>query len=111
MVLELRERRRCSYAQIASDLALRDDQLPLLLAHARLALRARLRGTAVDDRGGCAEFERSLAILARRQDSEPLADPQDEDWIRAHLANCPVCERAHAIMLEASVCYRAGTPG
>ena len=110
-MLELRERRGLPYPQIAADLAVGEDQVPLLLAHARLALRARLRATAVDDRGGCEEFERSLAILARRQDSEPLAGAQDEDWIRAHLASCRACERAHAIMLEASVCYRAGTPG
>ncbi len=109
--LELRERRRWSYAQIAADLGVGDDRVPLLLAHARLALRARLRGTVTDEGGNCEDRNRSLAILARRQDSEPLTGAQDEDWIRAHLAECRSCERAHAIMLEASVCYRAGSPG
>ena len=57
----------------------------LLVARARLALRARRRGgdagpTTVPDR------ERALTMIARRQDSEPIAG-EDDDWLLAHLGS------------------------
>lgn len=108
--LARRERERRSHAQIADELELDGEaDAALLLAQARLRLRAELRGTPPEDAGACTERERALILLARRQDGEKL-DSDQEDWIRQHMAGCAPCERAHAAMLEASVCYRAGTP-
>ena len=52
------------------------------------------------------ERDRTLRLLASRQDSEPVSEA-DHEWLLAHLAGCPSCDMAHAAMLEASVCYRA----
>jgi hypothetical protein len=102
--LALRELLRLSYEQIGAVMELEPAAVAALLARARLTLRSALRGTELD--GGCEQRDRALRILARRQDSEPLG-AEDDDWIREHLNGCPACERAHAAMLEASVCYRA----
>lgn len=105
-----RERRRLTHGQIAAELQLDDDgQAALLLAAARLRLRAELRGVPPESPGRCGARERALILLARRQDGEAL-EPDEEDWIRQHMADCAPCERAHAAMLEASVCYRAWKP-
>lgn len=105
-----RERRRLSHRQIAQELELDGEaQAALLLAQARLRLRAELRGTPPESPGRCAARERSLILLTRRQDGEAV-EPEAEDWIRQHMAQCAPCERAHAAMLEASVRYRAWEP-
>jgi hypothetical protein len=80
--------------------------VPALLARARLALRTELRGGPASPGEECPDRERALRALARRQDGEQ-AEAAEADWIRDHLACCRACERAHAAMLEASVCYRA----
>ena len=106
-LLALRELLRLSHVEIARVLALTPATVAPLLANARLQLRISRRGSAdPDDPVGCVERERALAVLARRQDREPLA-PEDGDWLFSHLAECPDCESAHAAMLEASACYRA----
>jgi hypothetical protein len=108
--LACRERQRLSHGEIAQELGLENEvQAALLLARARLRLRAELRGTAPESPGGCGTRERALILLAKRQDGESL-EPDEEDWIRQHMAECEPCERAHAAMLEASVCYRAWVP-
>ena len=74
---------------------------------ARLDLRARLRGGDGGARAPrCAERERALRMLARRQDGEPVAG-DDEDWLLDASGSCAACRVPHAAMLEASVCYRA----
>jgi hypothetical protein len=108
--LARRERQRLPHGQIAQELGLESErQAALLLAGARLRLRAELRGGSPESPGGCAARERALILLAKRQDGESL-EPDEEDWIRQHMAECEPCERAHAAMLEASVCYRAWEP-
>ena len=105
--LALRELLRLSYEQISSVMGLQTAAVAPLLARARLRLRAERRGSVgVSANATCAEHERSLRILACRQDSEPLSH-EDDEWVLAHLAGCPECATAHAAMLEASVCYRA----
>lgn len=110
--LALREQLRLSYAQIGLAIGIDVAAVASLLARARLGLRAELRGAApagaVD--GRCAERERALRVLARRQDSESL-DGDDDDWILRHIGECQECARAHAAMLEASVRYRAWKRG
>jgi len=104
--LVLRERLELSHAETGQVMGLDAAAAGLLLARARLLLRARLRGTEPEEGGGCADWERCLRALARRQDNEQL-EPSEAELVREHLMGCPDCERAHAAMLEASVCYRA----
>jgi predicted DNA-binding protein (UPF0251 family) len=103
--LALRELRGLSHDQIARVIGIDAHAVAPLLARARLRLRTRLRG-GLEANPGCAERERSLRAIARRQDSEPI-DEADSAWLMEHLGHCPACNQAHAAMLEASVCYRA----
>jgi hypothetical protein len=104
--LALRELSRLSYAQIARVMDLETPAVGPLLARARLGLRQELRGASRREPAPCAERERALATLTRRLDSEPR-DEVDDAWIFPHMGACPACERAHAMMLEASFRYRA----
>lgn len=107
-VIALRELLRLSYAQIGLAMGVDATAVAALVARARLGLRAELRGNAATDLAGstCEERERALRVLARRQDSEAL-DADEDGWVLDHLGACAECARAHAAMLEASVCYRA----
>jgi hypothetical protein len=104
--LALRELLRLSYEQISQVMDIEQAAVAPLLARARLRLRVERRGSPIPVGAPCGEGERSLRLLARRQDSEPLAG-EDDEWLLSHLASCAACEVAHAAMLEASVCYRA----
>jgi hypothetical protein len=106
--LALRESLRLSHDQVARAMGIDAAAVAPLLARARLALREQRRGSPVGS-GACADRDRALRSLARRQDSEPLTGDDDE-WLFAHLGTCEECDRAHAAMLEASVCYRAWSP-
>ena len=75
-----------------------------LLARSRLRLRAELRGAPVTA-SDCPERERMLRTATLRQDGEPVPAADDE-WFIDHLGHCSGCSRAHAAMLEGSVCYR-----
>jgi len=108
--LVLRELMRLSYEQTGHVLGIERAAVGPLLARARLRLRqARRRSAEGDSR--CSERERALRALACRQDSEPLSVAEDA-WLLGHLRECTECARAHAAMVEASVCYRtvAGLP-
>jgi hypothetical protein len=104
--LVLRELLRLSHQQIAKVLGVEAAAVAPLLARARLGLRAERRGPIPETGPACPERDRSLRILTRRQDSEPI-EVEDDDWLPEHLGSCEACRRAHAAMLEASVCYRA----
>jgi hypothetical protein len=106
-VLALRELLHLSHKEIARAMHTSQSGIPLQLAQARLALQAQRRGIEPD--AACEERERTLGLLACRQDGEPLG-VSDEEWLFAHLAQCEGCGTAHAAMLEASVCYRAWQP-
>lgn len=95
-----------SYEQISQVMEIDEAAVASLLARARLRLRAERRGAGIAEATGCQERDRTLRVLACRQDSEPIS-AQDNDWVLAHMAGCASCETAHAAMLEASVCYRA----
>ena len=103
--LALRELLGLSHEQIARVIGIDVVAVAPLLARSRLRLRTQLRG-GLGANLGCAERERSLRAIARRQDSEPV-DEDDTAWLMDHLGRCPGCNQAHAAMLEASVCYRA----
>jgi Sigma-70, region 4 len=104
--LALRDLVGLSYQQIALVLQISPYAAGMLVARARLALRARRRGVDEEPDDSCPDRERALSLIVRRQDREPIAT-EDEDWLLAHLGSCDSCLRVHAAMLEASVCYRA----
>ncbi|HEY1509238.1 MAG TPA: sigma factor-like helix-turn-helix DNA-binding protein [Solirubrobacteraceae bacterium] len=95
-----------SHEEIARALAIDPETAGLLVARARLALRAARRGVAAEPDEACDQRGRALAIIVRRQDHEPV-DVDDQTWLLEHLGSCESCARVHASMLEASVCYRA----
>jgi hypothetical protein len=97
---------RLSHEEIARTLAMDPETAGLLVARARLALRAARRGAAAEPDEACDQRGRALAIIVRRQDHEPV-DVDDETWLLEHLGSCESCVRVHGSMLEASVCYRA----
>lgn len=103
--LALRELLGLGYGELATATGVAVDEVPLLLAQARLDLRTQLRGAGAPQ-PECHERERALATIARRQDGEPVASA-DDDWLIDHLGHCRGCRQAHAAMLEASACYRA----
>jgi hypothetical protein len=107
--LVLRELLGLSHEQIAAVMGLEPAAVGPLMARARLKLRTELRGPMPPSAADCADSEKALAALARRQDAEPRASDDDE-WLLSHLAGCEPCDRAHAAMLEASVCYGAWRP-
>jgi hypothetical protein len=104
--IALRDLVGLSHQQIAQVLQISPYAAGMLVARARLALRARRRGVDAEPDDSCGERERALTMMVRRQDREPLAS-EDEDWVLEHLGSCESCSRVHAAMLEASVCYRA----
>jgi hypothetical protein len=104
--LALRDLVGLSHQQIATVLQISPYAAGMLVARARLALRARRRGVDEEPDDSCVDGERALTLMVRRQDREPVAI-EDEDWLLEHLGSCESCLRVHAAMLEASVCYSA----
>jgi hypothetical protein len=104
--LALRDLVGLSHQQIASVLQISPYAAGMLVARARLALRARRRGVDEEPDDSCDDRERALTMIVRRQDREPIAS-EDEDWVLEHVGSCEACSRVHAAMLEASVNYRA----
>ncbi|MFZ1997603.1 MAG: sigma factor-like helix-turn-helix DNA-binding protein [Solirubrobacteraceae bacterium] len=103
--LALRELLRLSHDEIAGATGVAADVVAMVLAQARLDLRAQLRGAGAPQ-PECDERERALRTIARRQDGEEVT-AADDDWLIEHLGHCRGCRQAHAAMLEASACYRA----
>jgi DNA-directed RNA polymerase specialized sigma24 family protein len=106
--LALREMLRLSHEQIGDVIGIDTAAVAPLLARSRLRLRAELRGAPVAA-DGCPERERTLRTATLRQDGEPVP-AADDDWFIEHLGHCSGCRRAHAAMLEGSVCYRGWRP-
>jgi hypothetical protein len=104
--LALRDLVGLSHQQIATVLQISPYAAGMLVARARLALRAQRRATDEEPDDSCDDRERALTLMVRRQDREPIVE-EDEDWLLSHLGSCQPCRRVHAAMLEASVCYRA----
>jgi Sigma-70, region 4 len=104
-LLALRELIGLSYAEIAAVTGAAPEDVAPLLADARLALRAQLRGAAAAA-PECPERERALRTIAARQDAEGVPEA-DEEWLIEHLGICRGCAQAHAALLEAAARYRA----
>lgn len=111
--LELLELERLSYAQIAAKMGTSQDSVAQLIARGRINLYDELRGTPLASVAApSAECERSLPLIAAREDGQ--LDPTDADaaWLDAHLAGCDRCRPAVGQMAEAAASYRAGAaPG
>jgi len=107
--LVLRELLGLAHEEISKVMGIEAAAVAPLLARARLGLAAVRRG-AGPERRRCAERERALRGLARRQDRESLS-ANDDPWLLEHIAACGDCDRAYAMMLEASACYRAWPVG
>jgi hypothetical protein len=103
--LALRELLGLGYDELAAASGVAPDEVPALLARARLDLRTQLRGAGAPQ-PECDERERAMRTIARRQDGEGVP-AADDDWLIEHLGHCRGCRQAHAAMLEASACYRA----
>ncbi len=103
--LALRDMLELGYGDVGRVVGIAPSAVALLLARARLRLRAELRAEE-DAAGSCPERERALRTIALRQDGQPVPEA-DDDWLMDHLGHCAECGRAHAAMLEASACYRA----
>jgi hypothetical protein len=102
--LALRELLRLGHEQIGDVIGIDTAAVAPLLARSRLRLRAELRGAPVAA-NDCPERERMLRTATLRQDGEAVP-AADDDWFIEHLGHCAGCGRAHAAMLEGSVCYR-----
>ena len=104
-ILALRELFGLSYEEISDVMGLEAEAVCAMLARARLAFRAKLRGV-VRGEEGCVDHDQALQVLARGLDREPVPE-DDVNWLFAHIAGCESCQRAHSEMHEASVVYRA----
>jgi RNA polymerase sigma factor (sigma-70 family) len=107
-VLVLRELEDLSYDEIAELMELNRNSVAQLISRARINLRDALRGTALASVAtSSADCQRSLALLAARQDGQPS---EDQDWLDEHMLACETCPLAREAMEEAGISYRAWLP-
>ena len=80
-----------------------------LISRARINLRDALRGTALASvASSSADCERSLALMAARQDGQAS---EDDGWLDEHMSSCETCPLAREAMEEAGISYRAWLGG
>ena len=103
--LELRERDQRSYADIASELGVRRENVADLLVAARLAVRAHVRDAPLPPRrsGQCGPARR---VMAAQQDGEAVGGG-DIDKLREHLEGCRPCRDARRDLREAALACSA----
>jgi RNA polymerase sigma factor (sigma-70 family) len=107
-VLVLRELEDLSYDEIAELMEMNRNSVAQLISRARISLRDALRGTALASvAASSADCERSLALLAARQDGQPAGD---DGWLDEHMQACDTCPLARDAMEEAGISYRAWLP-
>jgi RNA polymerase sigma factor (sigma-70 family) len=107
-VLVLRELEDLSYDEIAELMEMNRNSVAQLISRARINLRDALRGTALASVAtSSADCERSLALLAARQDGQP---GRDDGWLDEHMKACETCPLAREAMEEAGISYRAWLP-
>jgi RNA polymerase sigma-70 factor (ECF subfamily) len=107
-VLVLRELEDLSYDEIAELMEMNRNSVAQLISRARINLRDALRGTALGSVAtSSADCQRSLALLAARQDGQPS---EDQDWLDEHMLVCETCPLAREAMEEAGISYRAWLP-
>ena len=107
-VLVLRELEDLSYDEIAELMEMNRNSVAQLISRARINLRDALRGTALASvAASSADCERSLALLAARQDGQA---GEDDAWLDEHMHSCETCPLARDAMEEAGISYRAWLP-
>jgi RNA polymerase sigma-70 factor (ECF subfamily) len=107
-VLVLRELEDLSYDEIAELMEMNRNSVAQLISRARINLRDALRGTALASVAtSSADCERSLALLAARQDGQAT---EDDGWLDVHMRSCETCPLAREAMEEAGISYRAWLP-
>ncbi len=107
-VLVLRELEDLSYDEIAELMEMNRNSVAQLISRARISLRDALRGTALASVAtSSADCERSLALLAARQDGQAS---EDDGWLDEHMRSCETCPLARDAMEEAGISYRAWLP-
>ena len=106
--LALRELEGLSYDEIAGLMGMNRNSVAQLISRARIGLRDALRRTALQSIVPASPAcERALAMLAMRDDGEPVAYGL---WLDEHLAGCETCVLAREAMAEAGASYRAWAP-
>jgi RNA polymerase sigma factor (sigma-70 family) len=107
-VLVLRELEDLSYDEIAELMEMNRNSVAQLISRARINLRDALRGTALASvASSSADCERSLALLAARQDGQAS---EEDGWLDEHMRSCETCPLAREAMEEAGISYRAWLP-
>jgi RNA polymerase sigma-70 factor (ECF subfamily) len=107
-VLVLRELEDLSYDEIAELMEMNRNSVAQLISRARINLRDALRETALASVAtSSADCQRSLALLAARQDGQPS---EGQDWLDEHMLVCETCPLAREAMEEAGISYRAWLP-
>ncbi|HXS45896.1 MAG TPA: sigma-70 region 4 domain-containing protein, partial [Solirubrobacterales bacterium] len=106
--LELLEHDRLSYEEIAARMGTSHGSVAQLIARARINLYDELRGTPLASVAApSAECQRSLPLIAAREDGQLESADDEGAWLDAHLAACDRCRPAVEQMAEAAVAYRA----
>jgi Sigma-70, region 4 len=108
--LELRDRARRSYEEIAASLEISPGAVAQLIAHARINLYDELRGTALASVAPSQDCERALPLIAMREDGQLKPASEDARWLDSHLAGCERCALAVEQMSEAEAAYRDWAP-
>ena len=107
-VLALRELDELSYDEIAERMGMNRNSVAQLISRARIGLRDALRRTALAAvLSGCEHSERTLPLIALRDDRQLLDGDARLAWLRAHLAGCEICALGSAAMADAGASYRA----
>lgn len=104
--LTLLELERLSYEEIAATMGMSAGSVAHLISLARINLYDELRGTALASVPPSRECERSLSLIAAREDGQLEAGSDDAAWLDAHLSDCDRCGLAVEQMGEAGAFYR-----
>lgn len=107
-ILALRELENQSYDEISEVMEIPKNSVGVLLLRARLRFKEVFRMNQVDVEKLTKECKDMLPLLSGYIDSE-LGDDQQEK-LKAHLDECPLCRLALEEMTEASKSYRAIIP-
>ena len=106
--LALKELEELSYDEIAAIMGMNRNSVAQLISRARINLRDALRGSALASIAAATpECERALALMAARQDDQPI---EDAAWLDLHARDCETCRLSREAMDEAGLSYRSWIP-
>ena len=106
-VLALRELEYFSYAEIADLVGVDADAVAERMVSALLALHDELRPGSLPHLVATApDCRRAMPLIASAQDAQ-LHDPEQHEWLDAHVSACQECQARCEAMEEAGISYRA----